>query len=328
MIQHKTFNFAVKSLDDAGAFTLYAAVFGNEDRQGDIIEPGAFRNLAEFARDGWGALNHRSSDLPVAMVDSAAQDATGLKVSGRFHSHQAAQDCRTVVKERQEAGKSVKCSIGYTIDDAAMETRGGKTVRLLKSLDVYEFSFVNLPANPRAEVTEVKGSETAAAREAKVNQKTALEKILAALGLSTKAGRAISEMNRKRLEDVADAMEDHHKEGLAHCKTMHEHLKEMKEHHEEGRKIADELHRFVKAAEPPPRDKEGEDDDYEDDDDDQHEGPSDRGDVERDDEGDEEVVTRRRRKPAPAKSADRALTIYREQLRHRATAGRVVESCP
>ena len=53
------------------------------------------------------------------------QDSVGLKVSGAFHSTEEAQAVRTVVRERLAAGKAVKCSIGYSVDDAAVETRGG-----------------------------------------------------------------------------------------------------------------------------------------------------------------------------------------------------------
>ena len=52
-LPRKSWQIEVKSVEDDGTFTIYAAVFGNEDRQGDIIEAGAFDNLDEFVKDGW-----------------------------------------------------------------------------------------------------------------------------------------------------------------------------------------------------------------------------------------------------------------------------------
>ena len=148
-----------KSDDDAtGAFTLYAACFGSVDRQGDIIQPGAVQNLDELTRDGWVALNHIQTDLPVAMIDTATQDQRGLLISGRWHTTEAAQNCRRIVKERMAAGKRVLCSVGYVVpfDGESYEKIDGKTVRRLSKISVYECSFVNLPANPEAEVVSAK----------------------------------------------------------------------------------------------------------------------------------------------------------------------------
>lgn len=165
-LSHKTMSFEVKSLDDTGHFSLYAAAFGNRDRQGEIITPGAFKNLDEFVKDGWGAVNHTNfgGDLGVAMIDSATQDAKGLLISGVFHSTDDAQRIRTKVRERMERGKSVKCSIGYQVTDGDHETKDGQPVYVIKSLNVYEFSFVNMPANPEASVMSAKSENGATPR--------------------------------------------------------------------------------------------------------------------------------------------------------------------
>jgi HK97 family phage prohead protease len=209
-LQRKDFDCRFKSLDDAGSFELYAAVFSNVDRQDDVIVPGAFKNLEKFVRDGWGALNHVQCNLPVAWIESAEQDQHGLKVTGRFHSTPEAQACRTVIQERMAAGKSVKCSIGYLILDAVVETRDGKTVRLLKSIEVFEFSFVNLPANPEAEVLAAKAltstDETPAMTDSKAM--TALETLKNLLGLKTKSSKAMGSKMYKALKEFADSMDD------------------------------------------------------------------------------------------------------------------------
>ena len=40
--EYKSFKFELESADESGEFSGYAAVFGNKDSGGDIIEKGAF----------------------------------------------------------------------------------------------------------------------------------------------------------------------------------------------------------------------------------------------------------------------------------------------
>jgi HK97 family phage prohead protease len=190
MNERKSLTFSVKAVGNAGEFSVYAAVFNNIDRSKEIIEPGAFKNLPDFVSDGWGTVNHEWEDLPVAMVDSAVQDAKGLLITGRFHSTGDAQDVRTVVRERMDAGKPVKCSIGYKVTDDEMRDVEGQRVRVLKGIELYEFSFVNMPANPMAEVVGVK------------SWADDYEKAVVAL----KEGRILSRSNRERLAKLKERM--------------------------------------------------------------------------------------------------------------------------
>lgn len=188
-IKHKSIPFTVKALDDdAGTVTLYAAVFGNLDRQGEIIEQGAFANLTDFVKDGWLGLNHDMRALPVASIEVAVQDATGLLLTCRWHSTPEAQAVRTVVRERMERGKAVKCSVGFRVLEGGRETRNGEDVFMIRKAEIFEASIVNLPANPKAEVTSVKGGVIT------LDQ---------ALGLITdlKEGRTLSKANIKTIRD-------------------------------------------------------------------------------------------------------------------------------
>lgn len=195
-LHYKSLPFAVKAMGDdgPGTFELYAAVFGNVDHHRDVIVPGAFKNLDAFVRDGWGAVNHVnwSDDLGVATIDEASQDAIGLRVKGTFHSTPDSQAIRTKIRERMDRGKSVKCSFGYSILDSADEVRDGERITLLKGLDVFEFSFVTMPANPRAGVTDVKGLPR-------------LSDVTRAV-MEIKAGRKISAASMARLKSICDAL--------------------------------------------------------------------------------------------------------------------------
>lgn len=201
-IKHKSLAFEVKGEDDSGpgSVTLYCAVFGNVDRQGDILMPGAFGNLDAFVKDGWGAVNHANwgGDLGVAWIESAEQDAVGLKIVAKFHSTDDAQRTRTKVKERKAAGKSVQCSFGFSVNDAAQEVRGGKTVTLLKSVEIFEFSFVNMAANPMAGVVGAKsdGLGLMGVDDA--------QSLISAI----KAGRAVSRANHGKLSGWCSQLDE------------------------------------------------------------------------------------------------------------------------
>lgn len=140
----------------SGTYSAYFAAFDNVDRGGDLIVPGAFKNLDEFTRDGSLLLGHDGASLPIATVDSASQDDRGLFVTGTWHGTPAAQAARATVRERLARGKSVGASIGYQATDFAFETLDGNPIRIIKGLDLYEVSLVNVPMNPSAQFTSVK----------------------------------------------------------------------------------------------------------------------------------------------------------------------------
>lgn len=192
-IERKSLDVEIKSADETGSIELYAAVFGNVDRDGDVIEPGAFANVAEFVRDGMGLFGHDARGLPVATVDSVTQDGTGLLVKAAFHSTPEAQAVRTVVTERLRRGKSVKASIGYRTLDAYFKQIGEKMVRCITKLEIFEFSIVNVPANPAAEVLAAKGAMPT------------VSDIMADVA-EVKAGRKISSARMERLKSVRDRL--------------------------------------------------------------------------------------------------------------------------
>jgi Escherichia/Staphylococcus phage prohead protease len=297
-LPHKTFDCEFKSIDDAGGFTLYAAVFGNVDRGSDLIEPGAFTNLDEFVKDGWIALNHQSSQLPVAMVDDATQDGHGLKVTGRWHSTPEAQACRTVVKERLEAGKAVKTSIGYGTIEESYEKTEGRTIRHLLKLAVYEVSFVNLPMNPRAEVISAKGHAPPSPEEEAMSD--TLDQLKRLLGISVKRSVAISAANHATLK--------------GHCDAMDEHVKAMKDCHKCLSKSMDEMKSFVAGFGPDAAD-----------DDDDADAPVKPKPKKDDADGDAEKSAK---PPAVVTEADKTKAALLDQLKHRSLLGRRNQACP
>lgn len=142
--------------DGPGSFEGYASTFGNKDYAGEIVVKGAFvKCLDRFKADGFIAVGHDWEGLPVATVTEAKEDSVGLWVKGEFHSTPEAQSARTVMKERLDRGKSVGLSIGYEVKDAEMTAKG----RLLKELELFEFSIVTVPCNPLAGATGAKSAD-------------------------------------------------------------------------------------------------------------------------------------------------------------------------
>lgn len=191
----------IKAVDGQGRFSAYFAAFGNVDRGGDVISPGAFRNLDEFARDGWIGINHQMDQLPVAYPIRAIQDDKGLLIDGQFHSTPEGQACRAVVVERMRAGKRVKGSIGYKTGpgDTRQTYVNGQSVRRIDGLDLFEASFVNLPMNPAADAVSAKSLTDEGGPEVSDKVLT-IEALKTWLDTQTKAGRALSKSNHAKLK--------------------------------------------------------------------------------------------------------------------------------
>ena len=280
-LPRKTFECQYKSDDETGEFTLYAAVFGNVDRQGDIIEKGAFTNLDEFVKDGWIALNHDQSALPMGLIKSAGQDEHGLRITGIWHTTQAAQDCRRIVRERMAAGKAVKCSIGYLVppDGERYERVDGRMVRHINKLSAYEASFVNLAANNEAEVVSAKSASGSdpfildgfEEEDFMATEQGVVEALKRALGLSTKGGRKMSGATLEKMKGFCKSMGEHAEKCFGHAKTLNEHAKALKAFGEEHKARAEEFEKCLKDFEGGKleRDEEGDVEENDDDSDEQ-----------------------------------------------------------
>jgi hypothetical protein len=154
---HKSFGLDVKAVSDAGVIEGYASVFGGApDAYGDIIAPGAFSDtLAAHKRNGtmplmlWG---HDASQPPIGNWEDMAQDGKGLWVQGTVDLEDTmGQRVHRALKRKAMKG----LSIGYeTIESENDPKRPG--VRILKSVDLWEVSPVNFPAQVRAAVDTVK----------------------------------------------------------------------------------------------------------------------------------------------------------------------------
>lgn len=154
MYKGRTKPFQLKSLDSSGTFTGYAAKYGNVDHGGDLIMPGAF---ADFLSANGGGINvpvlwQHDSREPIGSTVSMKEDNNGLLVEGQLVMEvQRAREAHALAKQGILGG----LSIGYSAKDWMWDNG----VRILKSLDLHEYSLVTFPMNDQAAILDVKSAE-------------------------------------------------------------------------------------------------------------------------------------------------------------------------
>lgn len=146
-------------------FSGYGAVFGNVDKGGDMIMPGAFAEYLSTARKsgGWpamlsqhGAMGFTSEDLmPVGLWTDMAEDGHGLKMTGVLADTQRGVDHYKLLKMKPRPAIT-GLSIGYIAKEAIPRTRPEEPRRTLKRIDLVEVSLVTFPMNGLAVVNSVK----------------------------------------------------------------------------------------------------------------------------------------------------------------------------
>lgn len=155
----QTFELEIKSVDDAsGEFEGYAAVFGNEDLGGDVIEHGAFTKTLQ-ERPNIPILWQHDPDNPIGKSIIVSETEHGLAVKGQLNLDvQQGREAYALVKQGALSG----LSIGFqTVKD-----KWNEGVRHLKEVKLFEYSLVTFPMNPLANITAIKSKRDI---ESKVN---------------------------------------------------------------------------------------------------------------------------------------------------------------
>lgn len=148
--------------------TGWAAVASNTDRGLDVIEPKALQDAARGDPAKLGVfIGHNMAALPVGICTAMSFDGKGLVTTTKVFPTTAGDDLLATAKSLMAAGQALGLSIGYRVPPggAAYDRRDGKTVRLLKQLDIVEFSFAASQSimNPEALVTGVKATDASKA---------------------------------------------------------------------------------------------------------------------------------------------------------------------
>lgn len=196
----KTCDFLeVKAVGEDGTIEGYGSVFGNVDSYGDIVLPGAFaKTLAAWGDKGglppilW---QHKSSE-PIGVWTAMAEDAKGLKVTGRLLVQDDPVAARAYA--HLKAGSISGLSIGYSVPEGGEAFDPATGVNRLSCLNLYEVSVVTFPANEAAQVDRVRSRELLA-------DPRALETVLRDAGLSRGAAKAILAGGLKAAQAERDA---------------------------------------------------------------------------------------------------------------------------
>lgn len=162
---HKYKEFMVKSSDDgAGSISGYFSTYDRiPDCYGDIVAPGAFAESIQRRKESGHPFplcwNH-DLDQIIGYVDPADIKETEkgpFMENAVFFDTPLAQEKRALV----QSGVVYQFSFAYETQEASwvrLNDAEKTEVYELRKLDLFEISVVPIPANPRAEVTDIKAT--------------------------------------------------------------------------------------------------------------------------------------------------------------------------
>ena len=142
---------------DAGTISGYFSTYDRiPDSYGDVIAPGAFTDTLKARKESGHPFplcwNH-DLDQIIGTVDNIEDTEKGPLMTASFFDTPLAQEKRALVL----SGCVYQFSFAYEVKKAAqVELEDGTKANELRELDLFEVSIVPIPANPRAEVTEIK----------------------------------------------------------------------------------------------------------------------------------------------------------------------------
>lgn len=145
----------VEKLNGKAYIPGHAAVFGNEDSWGDVIVPGAFAETMKKTVK-WAVLADHMSWEKVGFNNEAKEDEKGLDATAVIPmSFDRANRIVALAELAHEMKAKDAWSIGYVARDYEFVTRDEGTtkerrVRMLKRIDMWEYSFVTWGANDQA----------------------------------------------------------------------------------------------------------------------------------------------------------------------------------
>lgn len=138
--------------DDYLTISGYGSIFGNEDKGGDIVMPGAFKACIADGRKPKMLWNHDPAQ-PIGAWDEMSEDERGLRMKGRISRKGKAGEIADLI----EMGGIEGLSIGYRTQEYEMDAEKG--IRKLTKLDLWETSVVTFPMNEMAGIYAMKAED-------------------------------------------------------------------------------------------------------------------------------------------------------------------------
>ena len=150
-MKHLSAPLETKDLQESGSFEGLVSVYGNVDLGGDVVEPGAFKEIVK-TRDGMlRILYGHDTRLPIGKA-IVTDTHVGLALKGQLNLRVGkARDAYELMKDGTLDGLSIGFDIlpgGASVSD--------DNVRHLSALKLWEGSLVTFGMNPAALVSGVK----------------------------------------------------------------------------------------------------------------------------------------------------------------------------
>jgi HK97 family phage prohead protease len=192
--------FRFENLTEAGSFTGYGSIFGNEDLGGDVVMQGAFRKF-KYTRDKKVRLLYQHDTWQPVGKFTPEQDEKGLFMA----------DAQLVLEmpgamgayAGMKSGLLDGLSIGFDILPKGSEYDEEAKVRRLTKLELWEVSIVTFGMNPLAKIQSVKTANN-------IRTKREFEEFLRESGWSVDAAKKITaagfkeEVPESQPRDVGD----------------------------------------------------------------------------------------------------------------------------
>lgn len=176
-MQIKNKQMLIKGVDEeTGVFEGYLSTYGNADREGDVIEKGAFDMSLSKKKKVPMCFNHDWNNVIGTMELSS--DDKGLKAKGTLNmSDPEVMKIHSLMK----MGALDSMSIGMMVKEyEPIDPKNPYWQWNIKEAEVWEGSIVTIPANEQATIDKVKSinKETEEKRHALQKQIEALQKKL------------------------------------------------------------------------------------------------------------------------------------------------------
>lgn len=190
----------IKAEGETGVFEGYGAIFGNKDRDGDIVARGAF---AESLKAGMPAmLWQHDQKAPIGKFEEVREDDKGLYVKGKLVMQGRGLEAYELLK----MGALNGLSIGFVTKDARRDP--ATNTRTISKADLMEISLVTFPANDLARVNNVKATFANTGEpnmfETPISDTRSFERMLRENGFSRSRAKAITAKGFKAVELDAD----------------------------------------------------------------------------------------------------------------------------
>jgi len=155
MFDKASADFEVKEIDEEGRFEGLASVFNKVDNGGDMILPGAYKKTLSKIKNQKRVIPYlwrHYRDEIMGGFESLEETAKGLYVKGRIIPDLSEHSMKTY--RLMKSGLARGLSIGYRVPIGGADKVDG--IRKIKTLDLYEISFVAIGMDPYANITNVK----------------------------------------------------------------------------------------------------------------------------------------------------------------------------